>query len=226
MNDAAAVVDRLDAMATRLWNAIESLAANVQGDLESGSLRRTDLRIEGRCRGLIDDPESIVAGAGFVAAPGVLRDAEYWLEWWTSDGLPGTSRRLVAETDPAAVGFRDYTELPWYVAPLASGRRHVTGPYIDYLCTDQHTLTLTMPIEVAGGFGGVVGADVLAARVEREIHDVLDAAGGAVVVNGAGRVVASADPEWIAGDLVRDVRSAVWRTFAVTGLPMQVLIRV
>ena len=46
------------------------------------------------------------------------------------------------------------------------------------------------------------------------------------MVNGAGRVVASADPEWIAGDLVRDVRSAVWRTFVVTGLAMQVLIRV
>ncbi|TFD48627.1 hypothetical protein E3T46_14390 [Cryobacterium sp. Hh11] len=32
----------------------------------------------------------------------------------------------------------------------AAGRRHVTGPYVDYLCTDEYTLTLTLPVYRGG----------------------------------------------------------------------------
>ncbi len=61
---------------------------------------------------------------GFVAETGVLQDAPYWLEWWTADPEVGADscRRLAADTDPSSVGFRDYTELPWFVTPRETRR--------------------------------------------------------------------------------------------------------
>ena len=133
-----------------------------------------------------------LAGAGFVAETGVLHDAAYWLEWWTANPDVGidSCRRLAADTDPSSVGFRDYTELPWFVAPRETGTIQVTGPYVDYVCTDQHTLTVTQPVVVASTFAGVVGVDLLAATVERLLGADLDTAAGVhVVVNRVGRVV-------------------------------------
>ena len=39
-----------------------------------------------------------------------------------------------------------------------TGERAITGPYVDYLCTDQYTLTFTAPLVVDGRFLGVAGA--------------------------------------------------------------------
>jgi hypothetical protein len=102
----------------------------------------------------------------------------------------------------------------------------VTGPYVDYLCTDQYTLTFTQPLVVRGVFAGVVGADVLVAWFEQHLHDVLDVldvldvpSGGedpCVLVNVAGRVVTSSDPTWVTGDLLRGLPLETWFTGAHT----------
>ena len=70
-------------------------------------------------------------GAGFVAGVGFLTDEPWWLEWFTQ-GEDGRSHRMVCQTDPDGMGFFDYEFITWYVVPRDSGRRHVTGPYIDY----------------------------------------------------------------------------------------------
>lgn len=218
-----AVATELDAVGARLWGYVDAIRRHVEEDLARTEPRRVSLTIEQPCRALIEDSGSIVAGAGFVAAPGLLKDAEYWLEWWTSDPRPGVSRRLAAETDPAALAFRDYTELQWYVGPREHGERHLTGPYVDYLCTDQHTLTATAPVLHGGRFAGVSGIDVLAATIERLLAPWLDAAGPCVVVSLPGRVVASSEPAYVAGDLVRDATLARWRHVRCRELPMMVL---
>ncbi|GAA2161939.1 hypothetical protein FHX52_3468 [Humibacillus xanthopallidus] len=206
----------------RLFEQLEELGARLAENLSGDAPRRADLDIEERCRALLADPTTPIAGAGAVMAPGVLADAAYWLEWWTveSRGGAATIAKLAAETDPRAVGFRDYTELPWYTKPFETGGRHVTGPYVDYLCTDQYTLTFTQPLVARGTFAGVVGLDVLVAWFEEHLLDVMEGVErGCVLVNAAGRVVTSSDPAWVTGDLVRDLPLEAWRAGAADASP-------
>jgi hypothetical protein len=195
--------------------AVGALADLVARQLSGPSPRRGDLDIEAHCRGLLEQRDVPLAGAGFVAETGALHDAPYWLEWWTASPEIGleSCRRLAADTDPTSVGFRDYTELPWFVAPRETGATAMTGPYVDYVCTDQHTLTVTRPVVVGSTFMGVAGIDLLAATVERLLGRDLGAAVGVhVVVNTVGRVVASSDPEHVVGDLVRGLPDTPWFT--------------
>lgn len=207
------IADRVAAFGSWLFGQLDELGRVVAGQLSAPAPRRADLDIEARCLALLTDPDTPVAGAGVVMAPGVLADAAYWLEWWTVDATAGYDRcaKLAAETDPRAVGFRDYTELPWYQRPFETGGRQVTGPYVDYLCTDQYTLTFTQPLVVRGEFAGVVGADVLVAWLEQHLLDVLSRTERTcVLVNATGRVVTSSDPTWVTGDLIRDLPLEAW----------------
>ena len=62
-------------------------------------------------------------------------------------------RRLAAVSDPANEQFRDYTTLEWWRVPARTGTRHLTGPYVDYVCTDDYTVTITTPVTVDGRDG-------------------------------------------------------------------------
>jgi hypothetical protein len=154
---------------------------------------------------------ALVIGAGFVAVPGFLRDAEWHLAWWLGHantfGLGSadpTIRRLVAEENPASDSFRDYTTLEWWRVPTTTGARHITGPYVDYLCTDDYTLTLTVPAHNGERLIGVVGADLYVNDVERALLAHLRGLEAATIVNASGRVVASTDPHRPTGSLLRD----------------------
>lgn len=149
--------------------------------------------------------ETLITGAGFVATPGILPDAPFHLSWWLretpSEPAP---HRLKVITDPAHALFRDYTALEWWRIPAATGARHLTGPYVDYLCTDDYTVTITTPVVVDGAMIGMVGADALVARLERELLPVLDEAPTpATVVNASARVVTSTDTHREPGSILR-----------------------
>jgi hypothetical protein len=233
----ADVADLVATWCATLFADLDELAARVEGQLAVDVPRRGDLAIEEQCLRLLADPERKVAGAGLVLAPDVLADAPYWLEWWTSnpDASPRVPRRLAAETDPRAVGFRDYTHLPWYAVPLTTGAAHVTGPYVDYLCTDQHTLTFTRPVWREGVFAGVVGLDLLVRTFEERMFGPLERVDGScAVINATGRVVTSSDLQWVTGDLIRglpvqqwwtgeDAGHEVWRFWPCPGLPLGVV---
>lgn len=168
---------------------------------------------------------ALIIGAGFVARPGLLVDAPWHLAWWlghantfgvTGPARPGL-RRLVAVEDEHAESFRDYTTLEWWRVPATKAVPHITGPYVDYLCTDDYTLTLTMPAEVDGEFAGVVGADLYVNDIERVLLPAVRGAGPtASLVNASGRVVVSA--QHATGSLLRgldertDVRVTECRT--------------
>ena len=84
------------------------------------------------------------------------------------------------------------------------GRRHLTGPYVDYLCTDDYTVTITMPVVVGGEMVGLVGADVYVAKLEQALLPVLRAADRTcTIVNASGRIVASTDTHRATGALLR-----------------------
>jgi len=159
---------------------------------------------------------ALVIGAGFVAVPGFLADAEWHLAWWLGHantfGLGSadpTIRRLVAEENPASDSFRDYTTLEWWRVPTTTGARHITGPYVDYLCTDDYTLTLTVPAYNGARLIGVVGADLYVNDVERALLAHLRGLDAATIVNASGRVVASTDPHRPTGSLLRDATERI-----------------
>lgn len=155
---------------------------------------------------------ALIIGAGFVATPGFLVDSEWHLAWWLGHsntfGIGSADpsiRRLEAEEDPSSQSFRDYTTLEWWRVPAATLARHITGPYVDYLCTDDYTLTLTMPATHEGSMIGVVGADLYVNDIERTLLPHVRAIGRpATVINSSRRVVVSTDPHRATGSILRE----------------------
>lgn len=207
--DVLAVAGSIAATGESVFADLERLRATASAAVEADPTRRGLAPLEPLCEQQLTGADRLQVGAGFVAAPDVLQDAPYWLEWWSVPGAgdgPGAPQRLDVVVDPAAEDFRDYTTLPWFVVPRSTGARHVTGPYVDYLCTDEYTLTFTVPVEAHGRFTGVVGADVFVRHVEMRTIAQIEALPGTVtLVNAQGRVLVSNDGSLDSGSLVRTV---------------------
>ena len=146
-------------------------------------------------RGVISDvlasQAGLVAGAGVITAPHLLVDAPYWMEWWWAvpDKEPEALR---VNLEPSAPDFFDYTSADWFVTPQRSGKRHIAGPYVDYVCTNEYTMTLALPVAVRDEFVGVVGIDVTISGWERRILPKLQSLPEPMTLtNAAGRVIAS-----------------------------------
>lgn len=146
---------------------------------------------------------ALVTGAGFVAAPGLLADAQWHLAWWLADRDASQPRRLTTVDDPDNEQFRDYTALEWWRVPARTHARHLTGPYVDYVCTDDYTITITTPVEFEGELLGVVGVDCLVDKLENELRPFLRAQGGAAVVNSSSRIVTATDARRETGSILR-----------------------
>jgi hypothetical protein len=156
----------------------------------------------------------LAAGAGVVLAPAALADAPRCIEWWWARPAAGPAR-LDVDLDPESAEFYDYTTTDWYRVPERTGRPSVAGPYVDYICTHQYTITLSVPIVSRGQFTGVAGADILAAQVERLVLPGLVRLGRpAVLVAGNGSVLASSTPE------VRPGIPAARQPFCATLVPV------
>lgn len=171
----------------------------------------------------LSEKSTLIVGAGFVAAPDFLPGAPWHIAWWLgkynslgvqragpagSETVGAITRRLRTTENPESESFRDYTLLEWWRVPEETRLPHITGPYVDYLCTDEYTLTLTVPVESGGRMVGVVGADLYVGDVERMLLPALRSLGNslggrATLVNRAARVVVSADPHRATGSLYR-----------------------
>ncbi|WP_183094722.1 cache domain-containing protein [Nocardioides stalactiti] len=234
--DTAAVLDALTALTATAFDAVDQITAPLLDLLSSsGAPRRSTLvGIDAVVTEVVERVGHPAQGAGYVAAVGFLADEPWWLEWF-GQGDDGRAQRVVCQTDPSGSGFYDYEFLPWYVVPRDTGRRHVTGPYVDYLCTDDYTLTFTQPVHHGDRFAGVTGVDVGVGTAEKLLLPSLRAAGQRlVVVNEHGRIVASNSGRHVCGDLVTEVDlPKVWPAAAtpaavpglhvLDGLPLGVL---
>ncbi len=212
-----AVGSTFDAVFARIdsWRSeIEGLAASGDGVV---TVREVDELTETLVLPSLSADGALTIGAGYVATPGFLADAGWHLAWWLGHAntfgvgsADPSVRRLEAEEDPASENFRDYTTLEWWRVPAATGARHITGPYVDYLCTDDYTLTLTTPARYGDTMLGMVGADLYVNDIERTLLPHVRAVGGpATVVNASGRVVVSTDPHRPTGSLLRTDAPAI-----------------
>lgn len=162
-----------------------------------------------------------VYGAGFIAAIDLLSDARSHLAWWQGDD----GRKLVLASQSVNKEYIDYSELEWYRVPMSTGRPHVAGPYVDYLCSDEYTITIAVPAITGQRALGVAGLDLLVADVERELTPRFAALGHQVTLtNGVGRVVVSTDPRCATGDSVRGSRLADLPRISCAGVALDVIV--
>jgi hypothetical protein len=240
------VVNAVERLAERVSRLCESTFAAVEGlrgvaeqlllPAEGADLRRADVEpMAAVVRPVLEAEGTPLVGAGLVLAPGVLDDARHWMEWWhRGPGGDAHVRRLRPVLDPAAENFYDYTVLPWFAIPRETGARHVTGPYVDWLCTEEYTLTFTVPLRRGREYLGVVGADIVNSWLERRLLPLLHRVGQpAALVNAEGRVVVANHPTLVAGSVThradvpalwagRDVDGAALHP--LPGLPLGVLV--
>lgn len=223
---AGLVVSSIEAVFDRVNLAREALTAALAAasGSETGQLTRAILDEKVRLLATEELRHSApgVIGAGFVTVPGLLPDAPWHQAWWVApDGDPLVHRnpphQLAVVEDPESEFFRDYTRLEWWRGTASGASRHVAGPYVDYLCTDEYILTLTMPVTGSGlGVGsageeagaemvGVAGADVSVAALERLLLRAMTAIGRRCsLVNSESRVIVSTDAALAPGTLLTD----------------------
>lgn len=183
----------------------------------------------------IVEPDPLLVGAGFIADGEIVRGRDVHFAWWLGPleanpvlGSTTEPTRLDLTTRGYTEYLRDFRALEWYAIPATTRSAHVTGPYVDHLCTCDYILTLTMPVH-AGGAGddgdarmvGVVGADVAVRGLERELLAAfLDVPEPLALVNEAGRVVLSTEPALQVGQL-----AAAWaHAEPCPGTPFRVLV--
>ena len=159
--------------------------------------RDVDAAVEPLTSELLGGSDYPLAGGGFVAAHDAVADAPWHMAWWQ---VRSKENQLLSSLESMGEA---YSRREWFTVPLETGASHVTGPYVDFICTDEYTVTLTSPVSVGGRIVGVVGADVFVESLEeillpalRRLHPE------ASLVNRVGRVVVSADPQLAAGRLL------------------------
>lgn len=209
----------LDALAA--WNT--ALADEIAVMRRTGPITtdRLDDVVEPSALRLFDTVDLPVYGSGFIAALDSLSDANSHLAWWQ-----GPERaQLVLASQSVNKEHIDYSELEWYRVPHATGEPHVAGPYVDYLCSDEYTITVAAPVHIDGEFVGAVALDLLIDRVERDLTPRLAAFGDDIsIVNGVGRVLLSTSPSRETGDTIRGDDLADFERFPCPGMALDVLI--
>ena len=163
----------------------------------------------------LTEAEPLLVGAGFIADGEIVRGRDVHFAWWLGPldanpvlGSTTEPTRLDLTTRGYTEYLRDFRALEWYRIPATTRHAHVTGPYVDHLCTCDYILTMTMPVHAAidadGGtrMVGVIGADVSVRRLENELLAAfLDVPTPLALVNDEGRVVLSTEPALQVGQL-------------------------
>ncbi|GAA2190242.1 cache domain-containing protein [Leucobacter alluvii] len=191
------VDDFFDGVFAPLDRWVPSLASALRRESEAGALTGAQLAAIAKpgAHQVLDTEGRPLYGAGFCASEELVSEGNP-LAWWQ-----GPERALLASSTfgPGQAAI-DLMRLEWYRVPEATGDRHVAGPFVDYLCSNEVTITSAVPVLVGGDFWGVVCADVLVSSLEDALLPVFVGHRGSTLVNANGRVVLSNDPDFETGD--------------------------
>ncbi|GAA4361471.1 cache domain-containing protein [Paeniglutamicibacter cryotolerans] len=179
----------------REWSG--GVTALFEASASAPTRRVVDDAVQPLALGLLGESTLPLVGGGFVAARDALADATWHMAWWQG----ATRERLLLMAMESA--GETYSRREWFTVPMESGRGHITGPYVDFLCTDEYTVTFTVPVESGGRRVGIAGADILVESLEDLLMERILAIGSkAALVNRSGRVILSPDPQLAAGLLL------------------------
>lgn len=192
---------RVDAFFDGVFAPLErwlpELEAQLRAELQGGAITGMQLAhlVEEGSHAILDVTERPLYGVGYCASEAVVSEGNP-LAWWQ-----GPERGLLASSTfgPGQAAI-DLVRLEWYRVPERTGERHVAGPFVDYLCSNEITITSALPLIVDGEFWGVACADVLVHSLEGAMLADLATAKNVTLVNASGRVVISTDPDYETGD--------------------------
>jgi hypothetical protein len=221
------LTDDLSLVFKALCDTAAAFAASVAGSPDGYTVSDVAL-LRPRIRATLDTFQELTIGTGVVVAPGVLSDATYWVEWWWRPS-GGSPEALRVSLDPALPDFFDYVSNDWFVQPIQTGREYAAGPYVDYECTNQYALTLSVAARHDSRPLGVVAMDIPSDQLERRIMPALCAEPGPrALVNASGRVIAANTARWTPGDRLASAAEVACsdglaRLCALTGWTMTAL---
>lgn len=196
-----ALIAQFDEFVDGVFAPLESWLPRLKDQLEerlaAGTMTGAQLSAltEADAHALLEQTDRPLYGAGFCASDAIVTEGNP-LAWWQ-----GPDRQLLASSTfgPGQAAI-DLERLEWFRLPAETRERHIAGPFVDYLCSNEITLTAAIPVEIRGAFVGVLCADVLVASLEAILLPLLAQLDGAALVNASGRVVVSAHPSYETGD--------------------------
>lgn len=176
---------------------LPELTGQLREQREKGPVTGAQLAelVEPGAHRILDSASRPLYGAGYCASEEVVSEGNP-LAWWQ-----GPDRSLLATSTfgPGQAAI-DLVRLEWYRVPRETGERHIAGPFVDYLCSNEITLTSAVPVVLDGRFSGVICADVLVADLEGELLPHFAEIPDATLANANGRIVLSAAPAYETGD--------------------------
>lgn len=205
--DCAAAVGDIFA---RIFDDLDAWRAAIAAVGPTARTAALDALVESLVLPVLTAPDPQLIGAGFIAAPRYVHGRDVHFAWWLGPleanpllGNTSGPTRLDLSTRVYTEYLRDFRTLEWHQVPESTHRTHITGPYVDHLCTCDYILTLTMPVRVGEEMVGVVGADIYIKRLERELLPLfLGLDDPVALVNEVGRVVVSTEPTLLVGDIL------------------------
>ncbi len=183
---------------TPLEGWLPKLVKQLQSQLNAGGRLnglQLPVMIEADVYNILDTSPRQLYGAGYCASDVVINEGNP-LAWWQ-----GSNRSLLGASmfGPGQAAI-DLQRLEWYRIPETTEKRHVAGPFVDYLCSNEVTITASMPLKIDGKFAGVICVDVLVSSLEQTLLPGLAELGGATLTNSNGRVIISTNFEYQTGD--------------------------
>ncbi len=213
---AAHLAVAVSALTAPVFVALEEVAAEVgecRGKARDNRLLERDLGALEHSIAPRLAAQPILAGMGYVAAPGVVGELERYMMWWQRSG--DELARLRLNFDPSSIDVYDYLQMEWFQSAHDRGERAAFGPYVDYSGSGLYVLTVSVPVTDDGVFLGVAGADVEMAHLERLLVSVLRTSRAeVVVVNSERRVLAVNTARWVVGERLPGIPVAMEGEFA------------
>ena len=183
----------LSSSISRVFVDLEKIAGTVSAAAAavSGVPRRSEfLLLKQVLYNFIKLLSDFIVGAGIAYAPGSLREATHWLEWWRTQRT-GEPRFVTHDLNPDSLNYYDYTTRDWFTIPSASGQPVAVGPYVDFGGINVNIITLCVPAPTAQGIQ-ILGCDLTLANLEGIFLRALQLREPVVVLLGPnGRVIAS-----------------------------------
>lgn len=159
------------------------------------------------------------AGAGIVSVHPTVLARSRSLLWWVTQLENSRVEPLPLDADLTELGTYQagLEDIEWYRVPATTGRPHMTGPFVDYMCTDQFAFTFTVPLEISGEFYGVAGIDMTVRSLEEEIETLLeDVSPDAILLSNTDLVAISLDPQFATGSRLKPAQLG---SYALTPAP-------
>lgn len=190
--------DFFDQVFAPLKEWIPKLAEEISEQLDrTGKMTGAQLTqlVEQDSKELVSSTEYLVYGAGFCGSDYVVSTGNP-LAWWQGPEL----RLLASSTFGPGQAEIDLSRLEWYRVPRSTHKAHVAGPFVDYLCSNEVTVTLSYPLIIRDHFAGVACADLLVTTLEKTLQPRLDLPKQSALLNTSGRIVLASDFDGEPGD--------------------------